>query len=374
MARPRAPRRRPARRGAEADLQATSASPVPHVPVLLGDAIAALAPAADRLYIDATFGAGGYTGAILEAGGARVIAFDRDITAIRAGAGLAGRHATRLRLVNAPFGRLEEVARAAAIELGVPVADGPFADGVVLDIGVSSMQLDTSERGFSFNTDGPLDMRMSAPLDPLTGEAVETGPSVADFLATADERTIADVLYLYGEEKRARAIARAITADRAGRPFRTTRDLADLVGRIVGRGQHEGRHPATRTFQALRIHINDELGELARALAAAERVLKPGGRLVVVTFHSLEDRLAKRFLAEAANRSVAAGSRHLPPGAAPPPASFQILNPKPVLPTPQEIASNPRARSAKLRAGVRTAAPSRTWDFERLGLPARPGL
>ena len=341
---------------------------VPHKPVLLAEVLDALAPADGELQIDGTFGAGGYSTAILTAAKTRVLAFERDITAVRAAAPLCQRFANRLRVINQPFSRMDEIGRIEETPDGHPLINAPFADGVVLDIGVSSMQLDRPERGFSFQADGPLDMRMSAAIDPLTGEPAETGISASDFVMTADEELIAKVLYIYGEEKRSRAIARAIVADRDAKPFRTTLDLANLVTRVLGRRHDDGRHPATRTFQALRIHINDELGELAAALAAAERMLKPGGRLVVVTFHSLEDRLVKRYFAEAGNR-VAGGSRHAPPGAELPPASFQILNPKPVLPDDGEIAANPRARSAKLRSGVRTEAPARARDFNALGLP-----
>ncbi|HZE47745.1 MAG TPA: 16S rRNA (cytosine(1402)-N(4))-methyltransferase RsmH, partial [Xanthobacteraceae bacterium] len=227
-------------------------------------------------------------------------------------------------------------------------------DGVVLDLGVSSMQLDSQDRGFSFRFDGPLDMRME------TG-----GPSAADVVAAASERTLADIIFLLGEERHSRAVARAIVKARTTTPIRTTRALADIVGRVV-HGRPGDIHPATRTFQALRLFVNDELGELQAGLLAAERILKPGGRLVVVSFHSLEDRIVKTFLA--ARAGTRAGSRHLPQ-AAPRPASFTILTKRPVGPDEAEMAANPRARSAKLRAAERSAAPVNASD-----LPALPRL
>ncbi|HEY4745993.1 MAG TPA: 16S rRNA (cytosine(1402)-N(4))-methyltransferase RsmH, partial [Steroidobacteraceae bacterium] len=228
------------------------------------------------------------------------------------------------------------------------------ADGVVLDLGVSSMQLDSQDRGFSFRLDGPLDMRMEA-----------SGPSAADVVAAASERTLADIIFLLGEERHSRAVARAIVKARAETPIRTTRALADIVGRVV-HGRPGDIHPATRTFQALRLFVNDELGELQAGLLAAERILKPGGRLVVVSFHSLEDRIVKTFLA--ARAGTRAGSRHLPQ-AAPRPASFTILTKRPVGPDEAEMEANPRARSAKLRAAERNAAPVNASD-----LPALPRL
>jgi 16S rRNA (cytosine1402-N4)-methyltransferase len=324
-----------------------------HVPVLLSQMLQALAPEDGRSYIDATFGAGGYSEAILTAApGARVLGIDRDPTALVAGRAIADRHQGRLRLVEGRFGELDRLAQAAAF--------AP-ADGVVLDIGVSSMQLDDPTRGFSFQGDGPLDMRMS-----------RTGPSAADVLNTAEEAHLADILFHLGEERSARGIARAIIARRQQQLFTRTSELAQLAVRVLGREKIAGRHAATRTFQALRIYVNDELGELVRGLSAAERVLAPGGRLVVVTFHSLEDRLVKRFLKERAAPEER-GSRHLPPQVDVRPApSFQFLNHRPVSPTDKEVAANPRARSAKLRAAVRTEAPA--WDqdagdldFPRLG-------
>jgi 16S rRNA (cytosine1402-N4)-methyltransferase len=310
-----------------------------HVPVLLPQVLDALAPGADRTYIDATFGTGGYTRAILTAApGARVLAIDRDPAAIAAGAALAAEFPNRLLLREARFGSLDKVATEAGL---VPV------DGVVLDVGVSSMQLDDPERGFSFQGDGPLDMRMSG-----------SGPTAADVVNTAEQSLLADILFHLGEERSARTIARRIVAARAEAPFTRTSELARLVVRVLGREKIAGRHAATRTFQALRIYVNDELGELQRALSAAEQVLAPGGRLVVVTFHSLEDRLVKRFLRRR-TASQSHGSRHLPEAPAQGPApSFRFVNQRPVSPTQDEIAANPRARSAKLRAAIRTEAPS----------------
>jgi 16S rRNA (cytosine1402-N4)-methyltransferase len=310
-----------------------------HVPVLLPEVLAALAPQRGETYIDGTFGAGGYTGAILtEAPDCRVLAIDRDRQAIVAGAALAQQHQGRLRLEEGCFGRLDRIAENCGLT---------EIDGVVLDLGVSSMQVDDPARGFSFQRDGPLDMRMSP-----------QGPTAADFVNTAAEAELADVIFHLGGERSSRAIARRILARRADRPLARTSELAELVVRVLGREKIAGRHAATRTFQALRMHVNDELGELARALTAAERTLRKGGRLLVVSFHSLEDRLTKQFLRE---RAVPAplGSRHLPPGEPQRPlASFRFVNPRPVSPRPEEIAANLRARSAKLRWAVRTGAPA----------------
>ena len=301
----------------------------PHIPVLLDEVLDALAIAPGERHVDATFGAGGYTRAMLGRG-AEVIAFDRDPDAIAEGRALAEEAEGRLILVSAPFSALdgEIVARELA-----PV------DGVTMDIGVSSMQIDRAERGFSFQADGPLDMRMS-----------QEGPTAADFLNDADESEIADVLYLYGEERQSRRVARAIVA---ARPITRTAELAAVVRKALGHKPHDKKDPATRTFQAIRIHLNRELDELEQGLAAAERVLRPGGRLAVVTFHSLEDRLVKRFLR---TRSGAApgGSRHLPQARAGAAPSFEQVG-RAVRPSDDEIARNPRARSATLRVGRRTA-------------------
>ena len=325
---------------------------------MLAEVLVALKPAAGEVYVDGTFGAGGYSTAILNAADCRVLALDRDITAVRAAAPICARFSNRLTVVQAPFSTLDEVAGVYETPDGQPRTTHGFVDGVVLDIGVSSMQLDQPERGFSFQADGPLDMRMSAPTDPLTGGPthVTPGPTAAEFLNTADEAAIANVIFQLGEEKRSRAIARAICQDRTATPFSTTLQLARLVSRVMGGRREDGRHPATRTFQALRIHVNDELGELALGLAAAERILKPGGRLVVVSFHSLEDRIAKQFFASRSGRE-ASGSRHLPPSGEKKSApSFRFVNQRPLTPSQPELDSNPRARSARLRAGTRTEA------------------
>ncbi|MGX7703647.1 16S rRNA (cytosine(1402)-N(4))-methyltransferase RsmH [Methylobacterium sp. Gmos1] len=309
----------------------------PHIPVLLDEVLAALRlGSGPARIIDGTFGAGGYTRAILAADPEnRVLAIDRDPTAIAAGQALVGEQAGRLTLVQGRFGDLDALAR----EHGFAEADG-----VVLDIGVSSMQLDQAERGFSFRFDGPLDMRME-----------RAGESAADLVNEASEAALADVIYHYGEERRARAVARAlIEARRRGR-IETTAALAEIVAGVVRAEPGSGIHPATRTFQALRIAVNDELGELQRALHAAERTLRPGGRLAVVTFHSLEDRIVKQFFSARSGRAVAA-SRHLPMASQPAPRSFTLSTKGPVAAGEAECRANPRARSAKLRAGERTDA------------------
>jgi len=305
-----------------------------HVPVLLDEVLAALAPAPGDVVVDATFGAGGYSQALLEAG-ARVHAFDRDPDAIREGAALEARYAGRLSLHPHRFsGMAEEMRRIGVLSV----------DAVVMDIGVSSMQLDQAGRGFAFSSDGPLDMRMS-----------QEGDSAADFLNRAAEEEIADVLYKYGEERQSRRVARAIVA---ARPLRTTGDLARVVRKALGYHAGAPKDPATRSFQAVRIHVNAELEELEIGLRAAEVLLREGGRLAVVSFHSLEDRIVKRFLREAAG-ATARASRHLPeaaPAAAP---TFAGLS-RAIRPSDAETLRNPRARSATLRAAVRTSAPART--------------
>ena len=319
-----------------------------HVPVLARAAIHHLNVQSGGIYIDGTFGAGGYAQAILAAG-ARVIGIDRDQSAIAHGAGLVLQVGNRLTLVEDRFSNLDAVARQFGHE---------SVDGVVLDVGVSSMQLDQGDRGFSFRLDGPLDMRMG-------GE----GSSAADVIAQASERDLAKIITSLGEERFARLVAKAIVAARAKAPITTTRALADIVGTVV-HARPDRIHPATRTFQALRIFVNEELAELAAGLAAAERILKPGGRLVVVTFHSLEDRIVKTFMSE---RSGSIGvSRHVPETKAPPP-TFKLVIRRPIAADEEEIAGNPRARSAKLRVAERTAAPSRAVDEESL-LPNLPSL
>jgi 16S rRNA (cytosine1402-N4)-methyltransferase len=306
--------------------------PSPHIPVLLDEVIHALAITPGSVVVDGTFGAGGYSRAILAAG-ARVHAFDRDPDALVAGADLAERSGGSFTFHSACFS--EMVPRLAD-------SGAEQVDAVVLDIGVSSMQIDQPERGFSFQKDGPLDMRMS-----------QSGESAADFVNTADEAEIANVIYLYGEEPKSRRIARAIVA---ARPIDTTLRLADIVRKALGHRPGAPKDPSTRTFQALRIHVNRELDELVAGLEAAERILKPGGRLVVVSFHSLEDRIVKQFLRDRSG-STASGSRHLPVVTAAKLPTFEKPA-KAVRPGAREIAANPRARSSTLRSALRTAAPA----------------
>ncbi len=312
-----------------------------HIPVLARAALEHLNIRDGGVYIDGTFGAGGYTRLILEAADTKVIGIDRDQTAVARGFAAVEASAGRLTLVEDRFSSLDSVARECGFDA---------VDGVVLDIGVSSMQLDEAGRGFSFRLEGPLDMRMG-----------KSGPSAADVVATASERDLANIIFLLGEERHSRAVARAIVAARKERPIETTGALAAIIAHVV-RGKPGEIHPATRTFQALRIFVNEELNELAEGLAAAERILKPSGRLVVVSFHSLEDRIVKTFLAERSR--TAAGSRHLPAVDTPPP-TFRIITKRPVVADETEIAANPRARSAKLRAGERTQAAPRTGGAKR---------
>ena len=307
-----------------------------HVPVLLAEVLEALAAQGAGLAVDGTFGAGGYTRALLAANpDLRVIGIDRDPGAIRDGAALAEQSGGRLHLVEGRFGELDALVR----ETGAAEADW-----IVLDIGVSSMQIDRAERGFSFRQDGPLDMRMA-----------RDGVSAADLVNEAEEAHLADIIFHYGEERRARAVARALIEARRRAPVRTTLQLAEIVAGVVRADPASGIHPATRTFQGLRIAVNDELGELVRALHAAERLLRPGGRLAVVTFHSLEDRIVKQFLSARSGRAVQS-SRHLPGVEQPSARSFKPVTKGPVLPSAAETAANPRARSAKLRAAERTEA------------------
>ncbi len=320
-----------------------------HVPVMLEEVVHFLAPAADGTYIDGTFGAGGYSAAIL-ARGATVIAIDRDPQALADGAAMAASAGGRLTLVEGRFSSLDAIARAHRRER---------VDGVVLDIGVSSMQVDTPARGFSFRGEGPLDMRMGG-----------DGPTAADVVNGMEAGALARVIAVLGEEKKARFVARAIERARAEAPLTGTRQLADIVARAVGGRRDHAIHPATRTFQALRIFINRELDELAEALAASERILSPGGRLVVVSFHSLEDRIVKRFLADR-SATQSGASRHRPDVAVAEP-TFALLARGAVTPGERETAANPRARSARLRAATRTAAPARPFDAEALGVPVLP--
>lgn len=315
-----------------------------HIPVLRSEALGALSLKPGGVYVDGTFGAGGYTREILAAfDDVRVYAFDRDPEAIAAGAALVAEARGRLTLIEDAFSALGD-------------HDLPPLDGVVLDIGVSSMQIDQAERGFSFRQDGPLDMRMA-----------QQGPSAADLLNSEPEARLADIFYHFGEERLARPLARAIVADRRETPFRSTRQLADLAARIIHTRPGD-IHPATRAFQALRIAVNDELGELARALHAAEMMLRPGGTLAVVTFHSLEDRIVKQFFAARSGRG--GGSRHQPLTASA--ATFTLTGRWPVVPEADEIAFNPRARSAKLRAGQRTHEPARVADQQVMALACLP--
>ena len=314
----------------------------PHIPVLIDPLIRAVEPVAG-IWVDGTFGAGGYTRRLLEAGAGTVVGIDRDPQVFDMAAAWAGDYGDRLRLVEGTFSDLDRLA-------GGPV------DGVVLDLGVSSMQLDQAERGFSFLRDGPLDMRMGA-----------EGPSAAELLNTASEAEIADVLYHYGEERASRRIARAIVA---ARPLETTAQLAEVVASQLPRAKPGQSHPATRSFQAIRIWVNDEFGQLAEGLAAAERALKPGGKLAVVSFHSLEDRVVKRFLQSRA-ATAGGGSRHAPAEAVDAP-TFTQPHRRAIGADEAELAVNPRARSAFLRLGIRTEAPARDLDRDAIALPRLP--
>jgi len=309
----------------------------PHVSVLLDEVVGALASGPGDMVIDGTFGAGGYTRAIM-ATGASVTAFDRDPTVRRFTAEFTAADG-RFRLIEDRFSQISAYLEDASV------------DGVTLDLGVSSMQLDEAERGFSFMRDGPLDMRMGA-----------DGPTAADLVNELDHTELARILYVYGEEHASRRIASFLIKRREERPFTRTLDLAHVIERALGGRKGAKVHPATRSFQGLRIAVNAELEELEEGLLAAERVLKPGGRLAVVTFHSLEDRIVKNFLAERAGRTPG-GSRHLPPVEAGAPPSFQLISSKAIAPGEAELAVNPRARSSKLRAAVRTQAP--VWSDAR---------
>jgi len=314
----------------------------PHVPVLLRPLLAAVAPVTGT-WLDGTFGAGGYACGLLEAGATRVIGVDRDPSVFAMAAEWAGAFGDRLRLVEGTFSDMDTLA-------------GELLDGVVLDLGVSSMQIDQAERGFSFMKDGPLDMRMSS-----------AGTSAADLVNEAEEAVLADIIYHYGEDRAARRIAKAIVRAREAAPIITTRALVAVVESCLPRPKPGQSHPATRTFQAIRIAVNDEFGQLIEGLEAAERALKPGGRLAVVTFHSLEDRVVKRFLL-ARSGGEAQGSRYAPERVDAAPA-FKLLTRRAVAPDDDELAVNPRARSAKLRVAQRTDAPAGRPDRSSLGLP-----
>ncbi|WP_374637290.1 16S rRNA (cytosine(1402)-N(4))-methyltransferase RsmH [Paracoccus sp. (in: a-proteobacteria)] len=314
----------------------------PHIPVLLGPLLRAVAPV-EGTWVDGTFGAGGYARGLLAQGAAQVIGIDRDPAVFAMAASWAGEYGDRLRLVQGTFSDLDELA-------GAPV------DGVVLDLGVSSMQLDQAERGFSFLRDGPLDMRMGG-----------DGPTAADLLNTAPESVIADVLYLYGEERASRRIAKAIVA---ARPLTRTGQLSDIVSGCLPRPKPGQSHPSTRAFQAIRIWVNDEFGQLVAGLAAAERALRPGGQLAVVSFHSLEDRIVKRFM-QARSNSAGGGSRYAPE-ITHDEAAFTLPFRRAIGPDESEMASNPRARSALLRVGIRSTAPAGRIDSKALGLPVLP--
>ena len=334
---------------AGSDGSAVAGGPALHIPVLGRPAVEFLNIRDGGVYIDATFGAGGYTRAMLAAADCKVIGIDRDPSAIALGADLVRQAGDRLVLVEGHFSALDAIVRDCGYEA---------VDGVVLDVGVSSMQLDQASRGFSFRLDGPLDMRMSG-----------QGLSAADIVNTASERDLANIIFLLGEERHSRSVARAIVKARRLAPIRTTFALADIVASTV-RARPGDIHPATRTFQALRIFVNGELQELAAALQAAERVLKSNGRLIVVSFHSLEDRIVKTFLAR--RSKTPGGSRHAPEVKSPVP-TFRVLTKRPVVANEIEIAHNPRARSARLRVAERAETPARENDISDL-LPRLPSF
>ncbi len=302
-----------------------------HVPVMLEEVMDVLAPRDDAIYVDGTFGGGGYSAALLQRARCTVFGIDRDAAAIARGAPLAERFRGRLTLIHGRFSEMDSLLGARGVTQ---------ADGVALDLGVSSFQFDEASRGFSFSNDGPLDMRMND----------REGQTAADLVNTLSEAELAGIIHRYGEENRARSIARALVA---ARPLTRTSELADIVARTIGRPPGQRIHPATRTFQGLRIAVNDELGELETGLEAATRMLKPAGRLAIVAFHSLEDRIVKRFLTERSGRKPA-GSRHSPARAPGPPPSFRLIGKNPRLPSAAEMRINPRARSARLRGAERT--------------------
>lgn len=319
-----------------------------HIPVLLDEVMTAIRPQAGGLYVDGTLGGGGYARAVLGVEGARLVGIDRDPAALPVAAQLRKAWPDTFAFQQGPFSTMEQI-------LELSGADG--VDGVMLDLGVSSMQIDEAGRGFSFQKGGPLDMRMAS-----------DGPSAADAVNLLDADDLAAIFRVYGEERHARRAARAIVETRSETPFTTTLQLAELLARVIG-GKPGRIHPATRVFQGLRIYVNDELGELVRALGAAERILKPAGVLAVVSFHSLEDRIVKTFLRARAGM-MGQGSRHAPEIQAGPPPSFSLLSRKAIEPSEAEIAANPRARSSRLRAGVRTPNPA--WPSDDDALPGVP--
>ncbi|MBT4769966.1 MAG: 16S rRNA (cytosine(1402)-N(4))-methyltransferase RsmH [Rhodospirillaceae bacterium] len=324
-----------------------------HLPVMLTQVIDALAPKDGGIYIDGTFGAGGYSRALLEAAECTVWGIDRDPNAIAGGSALAQRHKGRLNLVMGRFGDMDRILS----EKGVKAVDG-----ITFDFGVSSMQIDQAERGFSFRFDGPLDMRME-------GENADS-PSAADVVNHTDEEDLANIIYMYGEERQSRRIAKAIVTARTGDPILRTGRLAEIVrGAMWKKPSKKGKSatdPATRTFQALRIHVNDELGEIDRGLVAAEKALSPGGQLAIVSFHSLEDRRVKNFL-NSHSGAAARPSRHLPDDPESSPASsFRLVSKRALRPSEAETKANPRARSARLRVAERTTAPAWGNDADRV--------
>lgn len=328
----------------------TSTAKSPHIPVLLREMSDCIAPRNGGVYLDGTFGAGGYARALLEHADCRVIGIDRDPDAVARSKDLVESYEGRLHVVSGRFSQMQSVINGLGLDA---------VDGVALDLGVSSMQIDNAERGFSFQSDGPLDMRME-----------QTGKSAADIVNTMEERDLAQLIWVLGEEKRSRAIARAIVSNRDEVPFTTTRALAETVAKVLGRGGAKQKiHPATRTFQALRLYVNDELAELVGGVIAAERILRSTGVLVVVSFHSLEDRIVKRmFRARTGPRPRT--SRHLPDDmSAPNPPSFTDITPGGLTPDDAEIQTNPRARSARLRAVKRTDAPVFSGEEFELKIP-----
>ncbi len=327
--------------------------PARHIPVMLSEVVDALKPIDGETYLDGTFGAGGYSAAFLEAANCNVIALDRDPQAIAAGRALEDTYAGRLDLVQARFSLMADAVRDLGFER---------VDGIALDIGVSSMQLDSADRGFSFQADGPLDMRMGG-----------DGPTAADIVNRFEEADLARVIWILGEERRSRHIARAILAARGKGPIEGTGELADIVTKALGGRRGAKRHPATKTFQALRMMVNQELEELARALYAAEAILREGGRLVVVAFHSLEDRIVKQFITTASG-ILPGQSRHLPVVEQTGSATFMVESNRVRKPSKAEIEANPRARSARLRRAVRTGAAARGFNARLAGLPELPDM